>query len=128
MKMGLGRHADEPVVSDLLSLLALRGFNDSYQSRLDHASGEGGFVHEEENVERIAIFAGSPRDEAEVEGEPCADGKDGAESECLELLIETELVSRPLRSLDDDLEVSTAYLGTKGRDGGSRFHAAPLSA
>ena len=62
-------------------LLGLVGFDDTYDADVKEAADMGGFVHEHENVERVAVFAERGRDEAEVEGKYHAFGKQATQFE-----------------------------------------------
>src|SRR6202012_3891741 len=62
-------NADEPVVAFGLSFFSLFGCDDADDAYVDEAANMRRGVHQNHNVERVAVLAESRGQEAEVEGE-----------------------------------------------------------
>ena len=91
----LGEPSDEPVVADRVGLAVLLfrlfGLDDSEQARSDQAADGKGRFGQDQDVQRIAVFGQCRRDEAEVEREGDAGGKNAAELVDSMLRVEIEL-------------------------------------
>jgi len=101
--VGIG-DGNEPVVADALLAVDLFAFDDSDETRRDEDTGEGGFVHEDEDVDGVAIAGEGAGEESEVVGEGHAGGEDLLEREDVLRGIECELVAAEAWGFDDDLE------------------------
>jgi len=98
---------DEPVVLlDGAVPLALLGRDDADEPRGHETAGERRLVHQNEDVERVAVAALRGGDEAEVEWKARAGGEDALEAEEAELLVVCELVPAAGDRLDDGIEVA----------------------
>jgi hypothetical protein len=72
---------------------------------VDAAAGEGRLGDEDERVERVAVFAERPLDEAVVRRVGHRGEESAVEHHPPGLLVELVLVPRPLRDLDDHQHV-----------------------
>ncbi len=69
VRFGIGRDRDQAVVTFRFPVFGLFGFDHAQQSGRNKATREGRFVHQEEQIERVAIIAKGSRDKAEIIGE-----------------------------------------------------------
>ena len=106
------------VVCFLPRLLA---FDDADEAGHEGAAGEGGFVHENEDVDGVAVVGEGAGEEAEVVGEDHAGGESGFEDEDLLDVVETVFVAAAFGGFDDDLEKLVADLGDAGGGLGAFF-------
>ena len=108
------RHADQPVVPDNLArLLPLLDLEDADEAHVDEAPHGTRCVHQDQNIERIAIAARSVRQEAEVEWEGHPDRQDVAQPECGSFGVVLQLVVAALRRLNDDLDDPGVRVGCR---------------
>src|SRR6185436_17711262 len=113
----VGGDGDETVVLlDGAVALALLRRDDADEARGDETASERRLVHQDEDVQRIAVAALRRRDEAEVEGKARAGGEDALETKEAELLVVGELVPAAGDRLDDGIQV--ARLLVEGRERG----------
>jgi len=105
----------EAVVADGLHLGGgLFAFDDADEAAHEGAAGEGGFVHEDEDVDGVAVVGLGLGDEAEVVGEGHAGGEGGFEDEGLLCFVEAVFVAAAAGCFDDDLEELVACFGDAG--------------
>ena len=106
---------DEAVVAIGFAVFGLFGFHDAEEADEDGAAGEDGFVHEDEDVEGVAVAADGLGDEAEVVGEDHAGGEGGFEEKDVLFLVEGVFVAAAAGGFDDDLdEGGVGLLGAGG--------------
>src|SRR5690348_7430724 len=71
--------SDEPIIALGFALLRLFGFDHSNQACWDHAANKGFFLHEQEDIEGVAIFGQSRGDITKIEGKDTARWQDFAQ-------------------------------------------------
>src|ERR1700733_3547511 len=101
--VGLG-DGDEAVVADALLAVDLFAADNTDKAGADETAGEGGFVHEKEDVDGIAVVGESAGEETEVVGEGHAGGENLLEREDLLVGVEAIFVAASLGSFNDDLK------------------------
>jgi hypothetical protein len=94
----------QAVVAGGLFAVALFAFDDSDETGAEEAAGECGLVHEDENVDGIAVGGNGTGKKAEVVGELHAGRKDFFEGEDLLIGVEGVFVATALGGFDDDLK------------------------
>ena len=117
---GVG-YGDEAIVPDGLLLVGLLAFDDADEAGHEGAAGEGGFVHEDEDVDGVAVVCEGAGEEAEVVGEDHAGGEGGFENEDLLEVVEAVFVAAAFGGFDDDLEKLVAGLSDAGGALGAFF-------
>ena len=105
---------EEAVVAIGLSVLCLFDLHDAEEADKEGAAGKAGLVHEDEDVEGIAVAANRLRKETEVVREDHAGGKSGFKDEDALFFIKAVLVAAAARCFDDDLQQIVARLGGTG--------------
>ena len=98
------RDGDEPVVADALLAVDLFAADNTDKAGADETAGEGGLVHEKEDVDGIAVVGESAGEETEVVGEGHAGGENLLEREDLLVGVEAIFVAASLGSFNDDLK------------------------
>ena len=88
---------EEAVVAVLLFAFDLFAFDDADESGTNGDARKGGLVHQEENVNGVAVGSLGPGKEAEIVGEAHAGGKDLFDGEDVLLLVEGELIAAAFR-------------------------------
>lgn len=117
------RDRDEPIVAGLLFAFHLLTLNHPDQTRTHGDAGEGWLIHEQENVDRIAIVSFGARQEAEIVRESHARRQNFLHHEDALFGIVSELVARTGRCLNDDLDESGFFINRfKARGVRERFH------
>ena len=112
---------DQAIVADLLLSIELFAFQDADKARWHQAAGKGGHIHEQEDVDGIAIGRESSGQEAKIVRKDHAFGKDFAQGEDPLLGIVAVFVAAGLRRLDDDLKGVIAARVERGGVGEGAF-------
>jgi hypothetical protein len=108
---------DEAVVSDALLAVDLLTFDDSDEAGGNENAGEGWLIHENEDVDGVAVSGDGAGEESEVVGEGHAGGKDGFEREDMLIGVKGELVAADTWGFDDDLEEIVLFIDGFELDG-----------
>jgi hypothetical protein len=98
--------------------VALFAFDDSDGAAGQDTSGKNGFVHEHQNIHRVAVSGFGGRDESEAVGKGHSAGQDFREFENTLFDIESELVAAAFWSFDDhaqQLLIVRVHGGKAGR-------------
>jgi len=108
-------HGEQAIVPrPLFSLVLLHRLDDAEKLGPHDAPGHNRRIHQNQDVERVAILAERRRHEAEVAGKDHAFRQHGAKLKAIAFRIVVVLVAAPLRRLDDDTQF-IVLLG-EGRD------------
>ena len=95
---------NQAVVADFLFSVELFSLNHSDEAGSHRATGVSGFVHQQQDIDGIAVGRDGSRQEAEVVGEDHACRQDFFECEDTLIGIVGEFVAAMSRRFDDDLE------------------------
>src|SRR5580704_253448 len=101
--IGLGDR-QQAIVANLVLPVELLAFDDTNQTGAHHHARVGRFIHQQQDVDGIAVLGKGSRQEAKVIGEGHTCRKDLAQSKHALVGVERELVSASLGSLDNDLQ------------------------
>jgi hypothetical protein len=102
----VGRHRQNSIVPFGLPVFGSLGFNDTHESGWYDAPRKYRRIHQDEHVERIAIFGTRGRHETEVEGKHSSSRQYALQHERSEARFERELVRRTLRRFDDNQDTA----------------------
>ena len=94
---------DNPIVTDRLPVLGLLRFDHADQTGRHDAARKSRFIHQEQDVDRIAVLRFSARDETKIVRKYGARGQDGTKLEPTEFLVVLESVAAAARCLDNDI-------------------------
>src|SRR6266851_2647337 len=101
---------DKPVVTNLLLAVELFAFDDSKETSTDGAAREGRLIHQEQNVDRIAVLSASLRQKTEITGKCHPSRKDLFERENALVRIEGKLVPVTFWGLHDELKNAILFM------------------
>jgi hypothetical protein len=104
IEMGHFGDGEKAVVPNMLSAFCLLAFDHADETGAKKTAGKDGFVHQDEDVDGIAILGEGARDETEVAGKDHSGGKNFFEREDLLVGVKGIFVATSSRSFDDDLE------------------------
>src|SRR5882762_1150156 len=112
MRLRMAGHRDQPIVPDplFLILLALSGFDHADQPAPYYTTGNDGRVHENKDIERIAVLADGGRNEAKIVGKYHALRQDGRQLQTIAIRVIPVFVAAALGRLDDDLEIARLFV------------------
>src|SRR3954467_11693647 len=110
MGMRLGSDGNEPVVSLGLSFFRLFRLDDSEQASTDEASAKCSFVHQNESIQRIAVFPFRTWNGTEIEGKNGPRRQNAFQNVSLLLQIESKLISRTAWRIDDDVQIARLFV------------------
>ena len=128
MRSGVAGHRDEPVVLlPPLSSLFFSRFDHSDGATLEHAAGDYGRVHQDQDVQRIAIIAQRRWNKAEVEGKGHPFGERGGKFKTIAVWIIAVFVAAPFGRFDHCAQIPTFLIvgggvGQNGVTGGVLWH------
>src|SRR5690349_7898563 len=92
--------SDQPIVTCGLTVFRLLSFDHADETRVNQTAGECRFVHQQENVNWIAIRSVRGRNKSEVVWKAAADGQNATQPEDVFLFVILKLVAMALRRLD----------------------------
>src|SRR5580704_19064193 len=95
---------DAIVTVGLFLLVDLLAFDDADGTGFDQAADKGGLVHEDEDINGIAVTGSGGRDEAEVVGEAHTGGKNAAKKEDAIVGIIGVFIAAAFGSFDDGVD------------------------
>src|SRR4051794_8134592 len=101
MGVRLGSDGNEPVVSLGLSFFRLFRLDDSEQASTDEASAKCSFVHQNESIQRIAVFPFRTWDGTEIEGKYGPVRQNPFQDIGLLLQIKPKFIARAARRIND---------------------------
>ncbi len=101
----IDRDRDQSIVPDSVALFGLFRLDYAEEPGRHNAADKGRLIHQDEDIERVAIAAESLRDKAEVEGKNGAGREDAAELEETGFFPVRIFVSAALGSVDHSVEV-----------------------
>lgn len=102
LMVGFG-DGDQAVVPNFIFSVELFSLNHSDETGSHCATGVSGFVHQQQDIDGIAVGRNGARQEAEVIGEDHARGQDFFECEDTLIGIIGEFIAAVSRRFDDDL-------------------------
>jgi hypothetical protein len=96
--------SDDTIIAQAFFLIELLSFDDTDQTAFQEAAREGGFVHENEDVHRIAVFGKSGGNEPEVIRKAHSGRQNFFELKDFLIWIEAVFVAATFGGLNDDVD------------------------
>ena len=94
----------QSIIANLLLSVGLLAFDDADQAGADSDAGEGRFIHEKQDVDRVAVRAEGPGQESEVVREAHASRKTAFTVKMFCSTSKAEFVATALGGFNDDLD------------------------
>jgi hypothetical protein len=105
VNMGMSGDRYQPVIAASALAIGLQGFDHTDQASCQKTTGRGRGVHEDEDIEWIAILSEGRGDKAELEGEDHSFRENLCELEKLALFIEIKLIPVTSWGLNDYIQI-----------------------